>query len=84
MRCWSRGRRRGPELEFIRGEALGLEARFGAASGDLFLLLGIAVLFSTELAVLDAVARVTGDLLALTRLGAASATRSSTSPCCGA
>ena len=55
----------GPELSFIRAEAEVLSLRFGPGASHLFLWLGVAVLFSTELAVLDAVARVSTDLLAL-------------------
>jgi hypothetical protein len=52
-------------LGFIRAEADSIEARFGAGARGAFLFLGIAVLFSTELALLDAVARVAADLLAI-------------------
>ncbi len=48
---------------FIRDEARELERRFGPMGSGVFLGLGIAVLFSTELALLDAVARVAADLL---------------------
>jgi hypothetical protein len=50
-------------LGFIRSEADAIEARFGAGARGAFLLLGVTVLFSTELALLDAVARVAADLL---------------------
>jgi hypothetical protein len=53
----------GQGLDFIRAEADALEARFGAAARIAFLATGVAVLFSTELALLDAVGRVTADLL---------------------
>ncbi len=55
----------GRDLDFIGAEAAAVEARFGAGARTAFLLLGVAVLFSTELALLDAVARVAADLLAL-------------------
>jgi hypothetical protein len=58
----------GEDLDFLRAEAATIEARFGAAARHAFLVLGFAVLFSTELALLDAVARVAADLLVL-RLG---------------
>ncbi len=54
----------GQDLEFLRAEAATLEARFGSAARDAFLVVGFAVLFSTELALIDAVARVAADLLA--------------------
>jgi hypothetical protein len=53
----------GPGLEFIHAEALSIDARFGPAARLAFLVTGVAVLFSTELALLDAVGRVTADLL---------------------
>ncbi len=52
-------------LGFIRAEADTIEARFGGGARAAFLFLGVAVLFSTELALLDAVSRVAADLLAL-------------------
>ncbi len=52
-----------PGLGFIEDQALRLEARFGSAGRHLFLGAGIAVLFSTELALLDAVSRVLADLV---------------------
>ena len=59
----------GPELGFIRAEAEALSLRFGGWARELFLALGVAVLFSSELAVLDAVSRVSADLLALRLAG---------------
>jgi hypothetical protein len=53
----------GQGFEFIRAEALALDARFGSAARLAFIATGVAVLFSTELALLDAVGRVTADLL---------------------
>jgi hypothetical protein len=53
----------GQGLDFIRAEALAIDTRFGTAARIAFLATGVAVLFSTELALLDAVARVTADLL---------------------
>jgi hypothetical protein len=50
---------------FIRDEAASIESHFGAGAKHVFLLVGVAVLFSTELALLDAVARVAADLLAI-------------------
>ncbi len=55
----------GEGLAFLRGEASAIEGRFGAGGRLAFVALGVAVLFSTELAMLDAVARVAADLLAL-------------------
>jgi hypothetical protein len=48
---------------FIRDEAGAIEGRFGPLGRGVFLAVGVAVLFSTELALLDAVARVAADLL---------------------
>ena len=48
---------------FIADEAAALEARFGSAARHLFLGVGVVVLFTTELALLDAVARVAADIL---------------------
>jgi hypothetical protein len=53
----------GQGFDFIRAEAAAIDARFGAMGRHLFLGVGVAVLFSTELALLDAVGRVTADLL---------------------
>jgi hypothetical protein len=53
----------GQGLDFIRNEAGAIEDRFGGLGRGLFLATGVAVLFSTELALLDAVGRVTADLL---------------------
>jgi hypothetical protein len=50
---------------FIADEAAAIEARFGPWGRRLFLGTGVAVLFSTELGLIDAVARVTADLLEL-------------------
>lgn len=52
-------------LGFIRDEADALGGRFGAGARLAFLGLGVAVLFSTELALIDAVARVAADLMAV-------------------
>ena len=52
-------------LGFIRDEARAIEARFGGTARHAFLFVGMAVLFSTELALLDAVSRVAADLLAV-------------------
>jgi hypothetical protein len=49
---------------FVRSEALAIEARFGGGARVAFLFVGVATLLSTELALLDAVARVAADLLA--------------------
>jgi hypothetical protein len=53
----------GTGFDFIAAEAAAIEARFGGWARHLFLGTGMAVLFSTELALLDAVGRVTADLL---------------------
>jgi hypothetical protein len=48
---------------FIADEAAALADRFGPGARHLFLGVGVAVLFTTELALLDAVARVAADIL---------------------
>jgi hypothetical protein len=53
----------GADFEFLRAEADAIAARFGATGRTIFLVTGIAVLFSTEIAILDAVSRVAADLL---------------------
>jgi hypothetical protein len=50
-------------LGFIADEAAALDARFGSGARNLFLAVGVAVLFTTELALLDAVSRVAADVL---------------------
>jgi len=55
-------------LSCIADEAAGLEERFGAVARHAFLWAGIAVLFSTELGILDAVTRVVSDLVKSTWL----------------
>ena len=52
-------------LGFIAAEAAALEARFGSGGRVIFLGVGVAVLFTTELALLDAVSRVAADVLKL-------------------
>jgi hypothetical protein len=54
---------------FIRDEAAAIDERFGTLGRRIFLFVGVAVLFSTELALLDAVARVAADLLDTALLG---------------
>jgi len=51
------------DFGFIRTQSEVLDARFGPFAGHAFLLAGIAVLFSTELALLDAVTRVLADVV---------------------
>jgi len=53
---------------FIRDEAIEIERRFGVLGRRLFYLTGIAVLLSTELALIDAISRVAADLLKLSFL----------------
>jgi hypothetical protein len=48
---------------FIRDQGHALAARFGRGSETVFFASGIAVLFSTELALLDAVTRVVADVI---------------------
>jgi hypothetical protein len=52
-----------PDFDFLAAEAAALEARFGGWARWVFIGVGVAVLFSTELALLDAVARVAADLV---------------------
>jgi hypothetical protein len=51
------------ELGFVREEAAELERRFGPLWRRVFLGIGVAVLFTTELAMLDVVGRVASDIL---------------------
>jgi len=53
----------GAGFGFIMDQASALEERFGGTARHLFLWAGMAVLFSTELALLDAVTRVVADIL---------------------
>ena len=53
----------GEGFSFIRDESIAIEARMGPWGRTLFVVMGVAVLFSTELALLDAVGRVAADLL---------------------
>jgi hypothetical protein len=53
----------GKGLDFVRGESLAIRDHFGSLGETVFLLTGVAVLYSTELALLDAVSRVSADLL---------------------
>jgi len=53
----------GGDFDFIARQGDALEQRFGAWSKHAFYVAGFAVLFSTELAVLDAVTRVVADLV---------------------
>jgi hypothetical protein len=48
---------------FLQGEAAELEARFGSFARVAFIVVGILVLVSTELALIDAVSRVAADSL---------------------
>jgi len=53
----------GEGLGFIRDQADGLGERFGPSARHAYLWAGVAVLFSTEIGILDAVTRVAVDLL---------------------
>jgi hypothetical protein len=53
----------GEGFDFIRDESIAIESRVGPWARTLFIAVGVAVLFSTELALLDAVGRVSADLL---------------------
>ena len=55
-------------IGFIREQSRVLSERFGPFASRLFLLAGTAVLFSTELGILDAVTRVVADLVKVTYL----------------
>ena len=52
-----------PGFDFIRDQGVALEERFGVLARQAFFGAGIAVLLSTELALLDAVTRVVTDLV---------------------
>jgi hypothetical protein len=54
---------------FIADEAAALESRFGSTSRNIFIGVGVAVLLTTELALLDAVSRVAADILKMGVLG---------------
>lgn len=53
----------GTGMNFVWGQALLLEQRFGEIVRLLFLLMGIAILLTTEFGVLDATARISTDIL---------------------
>jgi hypothetical protein len=53
----------GGELTFVWGEALEIQQRIGAAARVLFLLMGIAILLTTEFGVLDAASRISMDIV---------------------
>jgi hypothetical protein len=53
----------GEGFGFIEAQARALEDRLGTAARHMFLWAGVAVLFSTEIGVLDAVTRVAADLV---------------------
>ncbi len=53
----------GEGFDFIAAQADALDERFGPSARHAFLWAGVAVLFSTELGILDAVTRVVVDLL---------------------
>tara|TARA_R110002095_G_scaffold216568_1_gene214614 strand:- start:172 stop:1923 length:1752 start_codon:yes stop_codon:yes gene_type:complete len=53
----------GSGLNFIWGQATLLEGRLGGSFKLLFLLMGAAILLTTELGVLDATARISADIL---------------------
>ncbi len=50
-------------IAFVRVEAEILAARFGGLLGHLFLLMGIAIMLTTELGLVDAAARVSTDIV---------------------
>ncbi|MCA9511304.1 MAG: Nramp family divalent metal transporter [Myxococcales bacterium] len=62
------GRIGGGDFDFIAAQGDALAARFGAWAEHAFFAAGFAVLFSTELAVLDAVTRVVADLVKVVAL----------------
>ncbi|MEQ8636849.1 Nramp family divalent metal transporter [Gimesia maris] len=53
----------GTGLNFIWGQAILLEGRLGGTFKLMFLLMGAAILLTTELGVLDATARISADIL---------------------
>jgi len=50
-------------ITFIWGQAESLEGLIGGAAKTLFLIMGVAILFTTEFGVLDATSRVSSDLV---------------------
>ena len=55
-------------LGFVWAEAIELERLIGGAAKFLFLVMGVAILFTTEFGVLDAASRISTDLVKLTWL----------------
>lgn len=53
----------GKGLGFVWGQATLIEAKFGATVKTIFMLMGIVILLTTELGVLDATARISTDIV---------------------
>jgi hypothetical protein len=51
------------DTTFVWGEALEIDERIGGPAKTLFLLMGIAILFTTEFGVLDATSRISTDIV---------------------
>ena len=51
------------DMAFLFGEAEAIEARLGGAMRALFLVMGAAILFTTEIGVLDAASRISTDIV---------------------
>jgi hypothetical protein len=51
------------DLDFIWGESQAINERLGTAGQMLFLVMGIAILFTTEIGVLDATSRISMDIV---------------------
>ena len=53
----------GEDMDFILGEAHEMERGIGSWSRNVFLIMGIAILFTTELGILDAASRIAVDIV---------------------
>jgi hypothetical protein len=51
------------KMDFVVGEANEIDARIGSTARILFLLMGVAILFTTEIGVLDAASRISTDIV---------------------
>ena len=59
----------GKDMNFVWGEALEIEKILGGSAKVLFLLMGVAILFTTEFGVLDVASRISTDIVKVNWLG---------------